>query len=78
MPGDVHAVLARRVDRERAPAAADVEHALARPSGRACVQTSSSLVRCASSSVCAPREKIAHEYVIDSSRKSEKNSLERL
>ena len=29
-PGDVHAVLARGVDRERAPAAADVEHPLAR------------------------------------------------
>ena len=29
-PGDVHAVLARGVQRERAPAAADVEHPLAR------------------------------------------------
>ena len=38
-------------------------------------QTRSSFVTCASSSVCAPREKIAQEYVIDASRKSEKNSL---
>ena len=42
--GDVHAVLARGVQGERAPAAADVEHALARLRARACVQTSSSLV----------------------------------
>ena len=34
------------------------------------VQTSSSLVSCASSSVCAPREKIAQLYVIEASRKS--------
>ena len=40
------------------------------------VQTISSLASCASSSVVAPREKIAHEYVIDSPRKSSKNSLE--
>ena len=42
------------------------------------VQTSSSLVRCASSSVSAPRDQTAHEYVIDASRKSAKNSFERL
>ena len=40
------------------------------------VQTISSLASCASSSVVAPREKIAHEYVIDSPRNSSKNSLE--
>ena len=40
------------------------------------VHTSSSLVSCASSSVIAPREKIAHEYVIDGPRKSSKNSFE--
>ena len=40
------------------------------------VQTISSLVSCASSSVVAPRDQIAHEYVIDSSRKSAKKSLE--
>ena len=40
------------------------------------VQTSSSLVSCASSSVVAPRDQIAHEYVIDGPRKSSKKSLE--
>jgi hypothetical protein len=40
------------------------------------VHTSSSFARCAASSVWAPREKIAHEYVIDSPRISRKNSFE--
>ena len=46
------------VDREAAPAAADVEHPLAGPQAEL-VQTSSSLASCASSSVRAPREKSA-------------------
>ena len=53
-----HAVLARRVDREAPPAAADVEDPLPGCSS-SLLATRSSLVRCASSSVCAPREKIA-------------------
>jgi hypothetical protein len=36
----------------------------------------SRLASWASSSVAAPREKIAHEYVIESSRKVAKKSLE--
>ena len=40
------------------------------------VQTRSRLVYCASSSVFAPRDQIAHEYVIDSSRNSAKKSFE--
>ena len=61
MPGDVDAVVLGGVDGERAPAAADVEHALALLAGASLVQTSSSLVSCASSSVFAPRDQIAHE-----------------
>ena len=59
-PGDVDAVALRGVDRERAPAAADVEHVLAALELEL-RQTSSCLASCASSSVVAPREKIAHE-----------------
>ena len=40
------------------------------------LQTSSSFVSCASSSVVAPRDQTAHEYVIDGPRKSSKKSLE--
>ncbi len=40
------------------------------------MHTSSSFASCASSSVVAPREKIAHEYVIEPPRNSRKKSLE--
>jgi hypothetical protein len=40
------------------------------------VQTSSRFVSCASSSVFAPRDQIAHEYVMDSSRNSAKKSFD--
>ena len=60
---------------ERAPAAADVEHPLAGLQ-RQLLHTSSSLVRCASSSVSAPRDQTAHEYVIEASRNSAKYSFE--
>ena len=71
----LHAVLARGVDREAAPAAADVEHAHARRQAElARDQLEFRALRVLRASA-RPCEKIAQLYVIDSSRNSAKNSL---
>ena len=68
-------MVARGMQHERAPAAADVE---TRSSSRSAsfLQTISSFSCCASSSVPAPRANTAQLYVMEASRKSAKNSFE--
>ena len=74
--GDGRAAL-RGTDRERTPAGADLEHALAEADPHA--SSSRSILRAlrVRSSVSPVRSNHADEYVIDSSRKSAKSSFDR-